>query len=585
MEEKKMYYSLFFEARSIQSYIFDSGKMKEMVGASELIKQLCAEKLDDVINEVELEEIKPNKDDPAEKNISDMSKALQEMKENQVFFSRRSGGAFSALFVNKDKRDRFLGVWSMSVNDFVPGLEVVYAVSESDEIKKIIEETYAKLAYNRNFPPAVLPEATPMHVLAPRTGKPAVDKEDNTFVWIDEASRKKIKAVDNDKFNSLSNAFLQNTPEEKAQKYSFPTNLEFDSKGHCEFPFKSDSRYLGLIHADGNDLGQTLLNIKENIEDGVEYAVMLRLFSENLEKSTMEAAQAATKNLIEQFKKDLEKNEKKSDESSKNTVLPMRPLVLGGDDLTVLVRADIAMQFVKDYCVAFKEKTKVNFEKIHNHNKDAIPEELTACAGLAYVKNNQPFMDAFELTESLCAESKRISKNVRKKEKRTEIPATVTSLVVTNSFIESYSSYKEKELTVKKGNKEYIATLGAYAIDENEKSIPTLKVLRALCKELKKDGVTSASIREYATMIFGDGNIAREKWRRWIEVLESRGLLNGFKTVMNGFTRQGEGLNVIESPWFGDDNTKKTPLFDALQLLSMDDIGDTINASSEGGKK
>ena len=27
------YYSLFFEARGIQSYIFDSGKMKEMVGA------------------------------------------------------------------------------------------------------------------------------------------------------------------------------------------------------------------------------------------------------------------------------------------------------------------------------------------------------------------------------------------------------------------------------------------------------------------------------------------------------------------------------------------------------------------------
>ena len=276
---------------------------------------------------------------------------------------------------------------------------------------------------------------------------------------------------------------------------------------------------------------------------------------------------------------------KKSDKASKNTVLPMRPLVLGGDDLTVLVRADLAMQFVKDYCVAFEDRTKENFEKIHNHNKKAIPENLTACAGLAYVKNNQPFMDAFELTESLCAESKRISKNVRKKEERTEIPATVTSLVVTNSFIESYSSYKENELTVKKGNEMYIATLGAYAINENEKTIPTLKSLRALCKELKKDGVTAASIREYATMIFGDGNIAREKWRRWIEVLESRGLLNGFKTVMDGFIRQGEELNVIESPWFGDDNTKKTPLFDALQLLSMDDIGDTINASSEGGKK
>lgn len=43
------YYSLFFEARGIQSYIFDSGKMKEMVGASELVKNLCNAELEKVI--------------------------------------------------------------------------------------------------------------------------------------------------------------------------------------------------------------------------------------------------------------------------------------------------------------------------------------------------------------------------------------------------------------------------------------------------------------------------------------------------------------------------------------------------------
>ena len=312
MEEKKMYYSLFFEARSIQSYIFDSGKMKEMVGASELIKQLCAEKLDDVIKQVGLTEIKPDVDNPSSENIKKKAEVLGEMNKDKIFFSRRSGGSFSAIFTDKTVRDRFFGVWSMFVNDFVPGLEVVYAVSESGDIKELIKDTYTKLAYNRNFPPAVLPEATPMHVLAPRTGKTAVknhEEADNTFIWIDEASLKKINAVD--KLNSLTNAFLPNLHEGETQKYSFPANLEFDSEGNCEFPFKSGSRYLGLIHADGNALGQTLLNIKENIEDGTEYTGMLRLFSDNLEESTKEAAQAATKNLIEQFKKDSENDEKK----------------------------------------------------------------------------------------------------------------------------------------------------------------------------------------------------------------------------------------------------------------------------------
>ena len=61
------YYTLFFEARGIQSYIFDSGKMKEMVGASELVKELCDSKLDEVIKYLELEEIIPQKKEDASK--------------------------------------------------------------------------------------------------------------------------------------------------------------------------------------------------------------------------------------------------------------------------------------------------------------------------------------------------------------------------------------------------------------------------------------------------------------------------------------------------------------------------------------
>lgn len=532
------YFSLFFEARGIQSYIFESGKLKEMVGASELVKELCESKLDSVINHLNLEEIRPE-------SKSDAS-MLSGMKKNQVFFSRRSGGVFTALFADKSIRDRFLGVWSILVTTLVPGLETVHAVSESEDLQKLIKETYDILGYNRNCPSPVLPEATPMHVLSPRTGKPAVENRldaSGERVWTDEASKVKIVAADYQGPDALSNSFL---PAE-CNNYSFPKNLDYDSEG--EFPFKKDSRYLGLIHADGNGLGQSLIKIRESFKDGAEYAVLLRLFSDRLEKSTKEAAQQATSCLIKKYEK-----EKESD------VLPIRPLVLGGDDLTVLVRADYAMQYTEDYCKAFEEVTARNFADLNKISDGKIPAKLTACAGVAYIKNNQPFMDAFELAESLCAESKKVSKALN----RETIPATVTSHVVSNSFIENYEAYKEKELTVRKGGKTFVATLGAYAIDETENDIPTLAALRKLCNELKKDGVTSSSIREYATMIFGDPNISREKWRRWIEILGNRKLLDGLSKCLETF-----GIsNVKEAPWTKDN---RTPIFDALQLLVMED--------------
>ena len=91
-----------------------------------------------------------------------------------------------------------------------------------------------------------------------------------------------------------------------------------------------------------------------------------------------------------------------------------------------------------------------------------------------------------------------------------------------------------------------------------------LHALRNLCEELKKDGVTDSTVRQYATMIFGDENISREKWRRWIEILDKRNMLSTFADCMKAFGVE----NIKEAPW---NNDGKTPLFDALQLLSMEE--------------
>ena len=121
------YYSLFFEARGIQSYIFDSGKMKEMVGASEMIKELCDKELDQVVKYLELDDIVP-------KNKQD-SQLIANMNKNQIFFSRRSGGVFTAIFADKTIRDRLLAIWSLLVTKLVPGLETVHAISEGEDLQ------------------------------------------------------------------------------------------------------------------------------------------------------------------------------------------------------------------------------------------------------------------------------------------------------------------------------------------------------------------------------------------------------------------------------------------------------------------
>lgn len=489
------------------------------------------------------------------------SEQLLSLQSNKVFFSRRSGGVFTALFAEKNIRDRFLEIWSLLVSSKVPGLEFVCAVSEGEDITVLIKESYDKLAQNRNNPMVMLPEATSMHILAPRTGKPAVKNEHEAGdkkVWLDEASKIKRDVLDSKKYNVLAESFLS----DNSKYFNFPANLEYDENENCDFPFLSGSRYLGLIHADGNGLGQALIKIRNEYKNGAEYATMLRLFSDSLEEATKKAAQKATNKLIGRLKED----------EAKKQFLPMRPLVLGGDDLTVFVRADLAMQFTEDYCNAFESCTEECFAKLHEESNGVIPKKLTACAGLAYVKNNQPFMDAFNLTESLCSASKKVSKDIDKE----NVPASVTSMIVSNSFIEDYETYKTKELTIKNGDKTLVATMGTFALNgdglkqDKEKKINLypLSLLRKLCnafnpKEENKI-VSSANVRQYATMIFGDPNISREKWRRWTELLVNAKKEKKIFDCLKEFGVE----NPKESPWTKDN---RTPVFDAIQLMEMEE--------------
>lgn len=532
-----MYYSLFFEARGIQAYIFESGKMKEMVGASELVKKLTSQYLDNVISHLNLQEIVPTQKSDAAK--------LQNMQPNQVFFSRRSGGVFTAIFADETIRNRFLEIWSIYVESKLPGLECVNACDQGEDLRFLIKNTYDQLAVNRNQPIVSLPESTPLHILAPRTGKPAVKNEievGGTRVWVDESTLSKRKCADS---SLLSKSFLPLGD----NQHVFPKNLDYDENGNCEFPFASNSRYIALIHADGNSLGQTLIRIREQFTNGAEYAVVLRLFSDQLEKATETAAKMATQKLIERIPSD-------------SILLPMRPLVLGGDDLTVIVRADLAMKYTEDFCNEFKQSTQRYFEELHNESNGIIPKNLTACAGIAYIKNNQPFMDAFTLVESLCAESKRISKNIDAQ----NVPPSVTFQIVSNSFIEDYNTFKKKELTIRGTGQDLIATMGAYALDKEETRLPTLSSLRTLAKTLSQEGISSSSVRQYATMIFGDENISREKWRRWAENLKKEKRLADFVDCLEPF-----GIsNAEDNPWTSDG---RTPLFDAIQLLEMETVG------------
>lgn len=97
-------------------------------------------------------------------------------------------------------------------------------------------------------------------------------------------------------------------------------------------------------------------------------------------------------------------------------VIPVVPILLGGDDLTVLTEGRYALPFMASYLTAYEELTSQDTILRHlspRARRDGVPTPMTAAAGAAVVPRPFPFHLAYTLAERLVAEAKKVGKAER----------------------------------------------------------------------------------------------------------------------------------------------------------------------------
>jgi len=144
--------------------------------------------------------------------------------------------------------------------------------------------------------------------------------------------------------------------------------------------------WTAIVHADGNGLGQVFLNFKEvsKATNNRDYIDKLRRFSLALDECTEKAFCQALSVFL-----------------PKRGVAPIVPLVLGGDDLTVVCDGRQALQFTKKFIDSFEEATSQ-----HNNVKAILADGVTSCAGVTIVKPHFPFFAGYQLAEELLKSAK-----------------------------------------------------------------------------------------------------------------------------------------------------------------------------------
>ncbi|WP_329423571.1 hypothetical protein OG339_24240 [Streptosporangium sp. NBC_01495] len=149
-----------------------------------------------------------------------------------------------------------------------------------------------------------------------------------------------------------------------------------------------NTEWVAVVHADGNGLGELFRTLGESVrgEGDRAYADALRAFSLGVDRCGKGAFQEALRRTTEEL--------------GGEGPLPVLPLVLGGDDLTVVCAGEVALPFTRHYLEAFEKETAAE-PLLAPMLARSGRTNLGAGAGVAIVKRNYPFHFAYELAEKL----------------------------------------------------------------------------------------------------------------------------------------------------------------------------------------
>jgi hypothetical protein len=411
-----------------------------------------------------------------------------------------------ALFKSDVRRRQFQACWSFTIRNTFPGVECLQVAPESSAETPFAALQLALNVLNekRNLQAPQLPAASPVTMRAQRTGKAAVEIYENEAVdevtKLQRAAAKKRKSPTNQ--STLTGKFLP------GENFKWPVNFEADSE--LPFPFENPAdKDIALIHADGNGIGQVLMSLRSNAEklavnDPFLPLALFREFSLLMAEVTQCAAEEASKKVLLPVIRH-------------HDVVPARPLVLGGDDLTLLCRPDLALPFIKVFCAEFQRQSYKRLTNLKGRLPEgaSLPERLTASAGVALIKANQPFMQCHELVESLCKTAKgQGKKNLGKNQ---VAPPMVSFHRVAATMINDVDVIREHEWQI---DPQRIISLQAYCLEpcDHLPELAQLESMHALFDGEQGRALTINRLREVAALLKESPQQAIKTYRRWLEI-------------------------------------------------------------------
>ena len=383
---EKDYVLCMYDIRGKQEFIYKSSKLKEIVGASLIIRDLFKDYLYDaakVYRDCINEEFKGSdavfRYDPNEDKLNKFSfKEFEDRMNGNQYIGEivyDGGGNFLMLYKNEEAMKKTTEIFTKKILKEIGTLRVVATYIEnirednyhSDDSKDPgdYERLYQKHRFRESTALYTQPYGSlPIVQTSPVSSMPLTYMYDHAPKDISASGKSYFKC------STETNAKLKKYWEEAGKHgdemgETILDNIVAETKG--------EDSMLAIFYIDGNAMGakvQACLKGKKNYDDCVN---LLREFSKKIQKT-----------FIDDRKKDMLKEDEKQSSDKKH--FRSRILIGAGDEMTIICRADESYEIIKEYL-------------------SKIPSPYSSCAGAAIFHSHTPFSDAYRIAEQCCEDT------------------------------------------------------------------------------------------------------------------------------------------------------------------------------------
>lgn len=509
-----MYLSI-YDISGIQKFIFATSKLREQVGGSSIVHNILYELLPEVLGEK-----KKNGDWSWKEN-----KKLFHFDGKDYNIVYIGGGNAMVLYENYSVMMRKTGEMEKEVL-LLTGCELklchAFIELDSDENKNknyadLYNELMKRLAVVKNTPSEIkLASGFAINEYHPVTLEP--------ITLVDVNDKKKVYGVAN---HITKREAFHKDKEVGFEGLAFANQFE-------QFRNQDRKSFVAVVHIDGDSMGKQIQKVMNEIGA-----------TPNLEESMLkmrDISMAIGSLYIETMKMSLENFYIQDKEQEAKKELAFRKIISDGDDITFIISAENAFDFVEEFM------RNLHIVSKENHVLKEYDFKVSASAGIVFVHDKYPFDEAYDLAEQLCKSAKSVKKD------RDDEYKHISSMdfhIVSGGIrtgIEAFRAMNYKKINTVNGSN--LLNIRPYFFDDEfyPNSYNSFKKLR---KEIKAPNSIARSKLKGLRNAYGEGYEIATSYYEFI------------------LSREKQGIDNRKEAFYGEDWECRACFFDALDSMDV----------------